>query len=165
MAAKKKKWEHISYIYHKERLPWTPPLSKKLLKLNVELLEARYCINLCNDLRKLKTYKYCWKYLYTSFPYASRWWTVSKDLYTTIQLALWVRSTNKLASCGMDTFGSFVQCTRSEKKGIIIHFWFMIEQYVIHRKNYNRDVLLTSVKIKIVINLCTILSWPNLLSC
>lgn len=27
------------------KLPCTPPLSKKLLKLNVELLDAKYCIN------------------------------------------------------------------------------------------------------------------------
>lgn len=50
---------------------------------------------------------------FTSFPYASRWCTVSNDLYTTTQFAFCVRSTNKLANCGIDTFGSFVQCTKS----------------------------------------------------
>lgn len=52
---------------------------------------------------------------FTSFPYANRWCTVSNDLYTTTQFAFCVRSTNKLAKCGIDTFGSFVQWTKSEK--------------------------------------------------
>lgn len=33
--------------------PWTPPLSRKLLKLNDELLEAKYWTNLCGANRKI----------------------------------------------------------------------------------------------------------------
>jgi hypothetical protein len=34
-------------------------------------------------------------------------------LKTTTQLAFCDRSTSKLAKCGIETFGSFVQCTKS----------------------------------------------------
>lgn len=114
-----------------DHIPWTLPLSRKLLKLNVELLDARYCINLCKATNWIiliitRIHGHCFvvystiysRILYnsiapTSFPYASRWCVVSNDLYTTTQFALCVRSTSKLAKCGIDTFGSFVQCTKS----------------------------------------------------
>lgn len=54
--------------------------------------------------------------LLTSFPYASKWCVVISDLNTTIQLAFCDLSISKFANDGIDTFGSFVQWTRSEKK-------------------------------------------------
>ena len=39
---------------------------------------------------------------------------VTRDLNTMTQLCCWVRSMSRSASWGMDTFGSFVHCNRSE---------------------------------------------------
>lgn len=45
--------------------PWTPPLSRKLLKLNDELLDAKYWTNLCE--LDTKIYWLIWKQLLAIF--------------------------------------------------------------------------------------------------
>ena len=46
----------------------------------------------------------------------------TKDLNTTTQLPCCVRSINKSAICGIETFGSLVHCSKSEEDVKMFHY-------------------------------------------
>jgi hypothetical protein len=63
---------------------------------------------------------------FTSLPKHIKWWIVIKDLYETTHDEFCVRSINKSANWGIETFISFVACKRTwidgEKENI--KSWF-----------------------------------------